>query len=241
MGSVTLLAKTTPTLQENIHGKCHRLQKRQQHLSLFFCPPPPPLSLFHPRSLTRCGTRARSNSIHTSLLPTHTTLTAHARRNSLPPSLPPTPTHSRGGRRMCVRAREQAGSYFRKLVTPRCSTRALCNTFTNRKKRTGIERNNVTYTAAISACEQGKQRALELFRKMGIQGVERNTLTYSSTKLCKGKYAHVSSEGEETCCSQKISHVLCSIFYSSKVSPPGGVDELLSRIGARSDPGFYSF
>jgi pentatricopeptide repeat protein len=46
----------------------------------------------------------------------------------------------------------------------------------------GVERDTITYSAAISACEKGGQweHALRLHEEMEARGVKRNTITYSA-------------------------------------------------------------
>ena len=53
----------------------------------------------------------------------------------------------------------------------------------------GVQRNTITYSAAISACEKGEQwqQALELFERMRGECVQRNTITYSAAISACGK------------------------------------------------------
>ena len=71
----------------------------------------------------------------------------------------------------------------------------------------GVERNTITYNAAISACAKGGQweEALGLLSEMASKGVERNIITYSAAisaceeagvvRQCDALYAEAYSAG----------------------------------------------
>ena len=56
-------------------------------------------------------------------------------------------------------------------------------------QRKGLEPNMITYSAAISACEKGKQpdKALELLEDMQRKGLEPGMFTYSAAISARGK------------------------------------------------------
>ena len=53
----------------------------------------------------------------------------------------------------------------------------------------GVQRNTITYSAAMSACEKGEQwqQALELFERMWCESEMRDTIAYNAAICAYGK------------------------------------------------------